>query len=314
MKTRVRGLCVGAFALIIAASCGQTLSGASPSGVASTPDRGTTPLPSTIQRDGAIALVTSGNVDVGRVDRADAKLMTFADYLRVAGPVRTHAGDPQATAMTGFGIFGDPAQRYVWAVAVSGEVWPNGREPTYWGGPPPGSPTPYPPYRWAIFLVESVPGRLMVIGDAGIAEAWPSTFDKLPSHPVTAFVQPSPSPRLAPIAVGIRQPLATSAVMKRSAEVRRIDRIEVKLMTWREYLASGDPGAYKPAAADDGAPVWIVAVAGEIVPAFGHGLTFNWGVFTIDGTDGGITSLTARNDGAWPAFFDALPDHPAPSP
>jgi len=149
---------------------------------------------------------------VGRVDRADAKLMTFADYLRVAGPVRTHAGDPQATAMTGFGIFGDPAQRYVWAVAVSGEVWPNGREPTYWGGPPPGSPTPYPPYRWAIFLVESVPGRLMVIGDAGIAEAWPSTFDKLPSHPVTAFVQPSPSPRLAPIAVGIRQPLATSAV------------------------------------------------------------------------------------------------------
>jgi hypothetical protein len=43
-------------------------------------------------------------------------------------------------------------------------------------------------------------------------------------------------------------------------------------------------------------------------------LTFNWGVFTIDGTGGsGITSLTARNDGPWPAFFDALPDHPAPS-
>jgi len=90
-----------------------------------------------IQRDEAIALVTSGNADVGRVDRADAKLMTFADYLRVAGPVRTHAGDPQATAMTGFGIFGDPAQRYVWAVAVSGEVWPNGREPTYWAAPHP---------------------------------------------------------------------------------------------------------------------------------------------------------------------------------
>ena len=81
------------------------------------------------------------------------------------------------------------------------------------------------------------------------------------------------------------------------------------MSTWR----AGISGAQKPAAADDSAPVWIVAVAGEIVPAFGRGLTFNWGVFTIDGTDGGVTSLTARNDGPWPAFFDALPDHPAPS-
>src|SRR5207247_7002386 len=121
--------------------------------------------------------------------------------------VRTHAGDPQATAMTGFGIFGAPAQRYVWAVAVSGEVGPNGREPISFGGPPPGSPTPYPPYRWAIFLVESVPGRLMVIGDVGIAEAWPSTFDKLPSHPAMTYVPPSPTPRLTTLGVKIQQPL-----------------------------------------------------------------------------------------------------------
>ena len=106
----------------LSTACGQTFSGGSPGGGSSTPDPGATPLPSMIQRDEAIALVTSGNADVGRVDRADAKLMTFADYLRVAGPVRTHAGDPQAIAMTGFGSFGDPAQRYVWAVAVSGEV------------------------------------------------------------------------------------------------------------------------------------------------------------------------------------------------
>ena len=36
-------------------------------------------------------------------------------------------------------------------------------------------------------------------------------------------------------------------------------------MTWREYLSSGDPGAYKPATADDSAPVWIVAAAWEMV-------------------------------------------------
>ena len=99
------------------------------------------------------------------------------------------------------------------------------------------------------------------------------------------------------MAVGIRQPEATSAVMRLSAEVRRIDRIEAKLMTWRDYLASGDPDAQKPGAADERAPVWIVAVSGEIVPQFGRGSTFNWGVFTVDGTDGQITSLSARNDG-----------------
>ena len=235
--------------------------------------------------------------------------MTFADYVRVAGPVRSHAGDPQAAAVTGFGIIGDPAKRYVWAVAVSGEVWPNSRIPIYYGGPPPTSPTPNPPYRW-IFLVESVPGRLMVIGDAGIAEAWPSEFDRLPNHPVTAYVQPSPTPRLSALAVSVHQPEATTAEMKLTAEVRRIDRIEAKLMTWREYVASGDPGAQKSSAANDSAPVWIVAVSGEIVPQFGRGATFTWGVFTIDATDGSVGSLVARSDAAWPTFFDALPDHP----
>jgi len=268
-----------------------------------------------IQRDDAIAMVRALNEQVGRIDRIDAKLITLEEYLRVAGPIKPHAGDPNDTSLTGTtGIIGDPSKRYLWAVAVAGEVWPNYRTPVSFGHPFTTSPTPYPPYRWGIFLVEAAPARLFGVGDAGIADAWPSEFDKLPNHPVTAFVQPSSTPRLPPIAGGIQQPLATSAVMKLSAEVRRIDRIEGKLMTWREYLASGDPGAYKPAAADDSAPVWIVAVAGEIVPQFGHGLTFNWGVFTIDGTNGGITSLTARNDGPWPAFFDELPDHPAPSP
>jgi len=313
MKTRVRGLCVGAFALLVAASCGQTLSGGSLGGATSTPDRGA-PLPSTIQRDDAIAMIRALNEQVGRIDRIDAKLMTLEEYLRVAGPIRPHAGDPNDTSMTGTtGIIGDPAKRFLWAVAVSGDVWPNNRIPMSWGHPLLTSPTPYPPYRWGIFLVEAVPARLFAVGDAGIAEAWPSEFDKLPNHPAGAYVVPIPTPRLTSLAVTTQQPEATSTVMRLTAEVRRIYRIEAKLMAWREYLASGDPGAYKPPAADDDAPVWIVAVAGEIVPAFGHGLTFNWGVFTIDGTDGGITSLTARNDGAWPAFFDVLPDHPARS-
>ena len=312
MKTRTRVICLIALSLIGGSGCGQTLSPGPLGGISATPDTTISALPATIQRDDAIALVRGLDQQVGRIDRIDAKLVTLEEYVRVAGAIRPHPGDPSATPMNGTtGIIGDPGKRYVWAVAVSGEVWPNFRIPVRFGIPFETSPTPYPPYRWAIFLVEAVPARLFGVGDAGVADSWPSSFDSLPNHPVTAYLLPSPTPHLTPIAVNIQQPLATTAVMKLTAEVRRIDRIEAKLMTWREYVASGDPGAQKPSAANDGAPVWIVAVSGEIVPQFGRGATFTWGVFAIDGTDGSIESLIARSDGAWPAFFEALPDHPA---
>src|SRR5437870_13674903 len=104
----------------LSTACGQTFSGGSPGGGSSTPDPGATPLPSMIQRDEAIALVTSGNADVGRVDRADAKLMTFADYLRVAGRGPKHAGGPPASALTGLRTLADPDPRRAWAGAASG--------------------------------------------------------------------------------------------------------------------------------------------------------------------------------------------------
>jgi hypothetical protein len=120
---------------------------------------------------------------VGRVDRIDAKLMTFAEYVRIAGPVRTHAGDPREAPTTGFGIRDDPTRRYVWVVAVAGEVWPSGRTPVFYGSQPPASPTPYPAYRWGLFLVDANSEQFMVIGDAGIDADWPDRFAALPSHP-----------------------------------------------------------------------------------------------------------------------------------
>jgi hypothetical protein len=126
--------------------------------------------------------------------------MTFDEYVRGAGPVRTHSGDPQAAAITGFGILSDPKTIYVWAVAVSGEVYPNGRVPVYFGGRPPASATPYPPYRWAILLVDATRGGLMVIGDAGVDQAWPAQFDALPSHPVTGVGAAPPVTASAPVA------------------------------------------------------------------------------------------------------------------
>ena len=140
------------------------------------------PLPSKLQREDAIALIRRLDI-VGRVDRADAKLMTFDEYVRIEGPVRTHSGDPQATPTIGFGLtFGQ--ERPVWAVAISGQVWPSGRVPVIFGAAPAASPTPYPPYRWATFLIDAVPGQFMVIGDAGVGEAWPAVFANRPSHRV----------------------------------------------------------------------------------------------------------------------------------
>ena len=87
--------CLIALALLLPTACGQTLSG----GAISTPDPGTTPLPSTIQRAEAIAMVRGLNEQVGRIDRIDAKLMTLEEYVKIAGPVRPRPGDPQATVM-----------------------------------------------------------------------------------------------------------------------------------------------------------------------------------------------------------------------
>jgi hypothetical protein len=115
--------CVIALSAIVAIACGQPLSGGPLDGVTSTPDPGTTPLPSTIQRDAAIAMVRGLNKQVGRVDRIEAKLMTLEEYVKFAGPVRPRPGDPQASVMpASVGIIGDPAKRYVWVVAVAGEV------------------------------------------------------------------------------------------------------------------------------------------------------------------------------------------------
>lgn len=150
---------------------------------ASTPNPQLSPLASIINRDGAIAVVQRLEM-VGRVDRIDSKLMTFDEYVRVAGPVRTRLGDPSATPITGFGIRDDPTMRNVWVVAVAGEVWPSGRIPVSFGGPSVVSPTPFPPYRWAIFLVDAATGQFLVVGDAGADTSWPQAYGAMASHPV----------------------------------------------------------------------------------------------------------------------------------
>jgi hypothetical protein len=158
--------------------------------------------------------------------------MTFEEYVHIAGPVRTHAGDPSRPPITGFGIVGDPAKRYVWTVAVSGEVWPAGRSPVVFGSTSLGaSAAPYPPYRWAMILVDAIEGVPIVVGDAGIQDAWPTVFDTLPSHP-QGSAQSTAAPANSPIGVTRSAGDALAqARLRVGVSTSRIDRIAYKLMT-----------------------------------------------------------------------------------
>src|SRR3954471_6487633 len=148
--------------------------GCAPGIAASTPNSGLSALEAGIGPEDAIALVRGSDM-VGRIDRSDAKLMALSEYLRLAGPILIHEGDPAASPIKGFDIGGGDS-RALWVVAISGEVWPAGRIPTYFGSGSAPQATPYPPYRWAVVLIDAVPGSLIGVADAGIGTQWPSVF------------------------------------------------------------------------------------------------------------------------------------------
>ena len=146
------------------------------------------PLPAKLSREDAIDSVRDPtHENVGRVDRLAAKLLTYEEYLEVAGPIHPKGG---GTA----GFMGDPSARVLWVVAVSGEIYPNGRMPVFFGRPPaPPTPTPYPPEASALFIVDATFGGGMITMSDERA-IWPAVFDRLPNHPRAALVASSASP------------------------------------------------------------------------------------------------------------------------
>src|SRR3954464_6466648 len=135
------------------------------------------PLPETLGRDAAMPLVRARDDQVGRVDRTEAKLLTWKEYVDIAGPPGAVSADPKASPHTlgAIGITGDPEMRIIWIVALSGEVWPQSRMPIFFGPEPHPSATPNPSYRWGLFLVDANAGGLIGAVDAGV-DAWPPLF------------------------------------------------------------------------------------------------------------------------------------------
>ena len=172
--------------LALACACALGACGNGPAALSGTsPQPGGAALPSLLRRDEAIAVVRARTEIVGRVDRGEAKLLTWQEYLAFdASPGAINAdphGSPHRSGT--FGFMGDADKRIVWIVALSGEVWPQMREPTFFGPPPHPSATPYTPYRWGLFVVDAARGGLAAIVDAGVDEPWPPLFAKLPDHP-----------------------------------------------------------------------------------------------------------------------------------
>jgi len=93
--------------------------------------------------------------------------------------------------------------------------------------------------------------------------------------------------------------------------VLRVDRIEAKLTMYRDIIAMDR--AMTPALLGPNAPVWAVAVGGDLRAYNGDiPVPLNWGVWFLDGQTGktiGFTTDSVRVAGrTWPSFWDDLVD------
>ena len=130
-----------------------------------------------------------------------------------------------------------------------------------------------------------------------------------------------PPERVSASIIGSRQPstapppsasAARTAVVERfsriTSEIRRIDRIDTKLMTRREFEQASDPGRTSTLPyTDPDQVIWVVAISGEVVPQLGRGFVGSWGIYLVAADSGDILG-TLAGGGPWPSYFDGLPD------
>jgi hypothetical protein len=102
----------------------------------------------------------------------------------------------------------------------------------------------------------------------------------------------------------------------------RIDRTAAKLVRWMDLRSIAGPfqgPGPGPLSAAPQAPVWVVAVAGDLGMTSGNcrgaiacpsPAPIRWSVAFIDARTGAVRSTTTAGQGDWPTFFDALPDRP----
>ncbi len=98
-----------------------------------------------------------------------------------------------------------------------------------------------------------------------------------------------------------------------TAELTRIDRIEAKLTTWREFRVVEHSDEVHPLA-DESSSVWVVAVSGQFKPTYGspdspeRGRVFPWAVVVYDASTEQPVATFGGANGTWPPYFDSMWD------
>jgi len=119
----------------------------------------------------------------------------------------------------------------------------------------------------------------------------------------------APAPQSSPASSAARD-----AILKRfsqtNSEIRRVDRIDAKVMTRRDFeQGSNNAGTSTSPNTDLNQVIWVVAISGEVVPQFGRGSVFTWGIYLVNADTGDILGMLAGG-GPWPPYFDGLPTVP----
>jgi hypothetical protein len=85
-------------------------------------------------------------------------------------------------------------------------------------------------------------------------------------------------------------------------------------MTRREFeQGSNNAGTSTSPNTDLSQVIWVVAISGEVVPQFGRGSVFTWGIYLVNADNGDILGMLA-GAGPWPSYFDSLPNRDGIAP
>ena len=123
-------------------------------------------------------------------------------------------------------------------------------------------------------------------------------------------------------AIAIATGPLTGAHSTKPVATARIDRTEAKLVRWTDIRSIVGPfqgPGPGPLSAEPQAPIWVVAVAGDLGMTSGicrgegacpSPAPIRWSVSFVDARTGAVRWTTSAGTDDWPAFFDALPDRP----
>ena len=124
----------------------------------------------------------------------------------------------------------------------------------------------------------------------------------------------SPVTSAKAVQVNVSRSAALARVTSNTVEFKRIDRIEAKLTSWSSYkTALGDRGVLGGVSIAPSELVWVVAVGGDIRPAYAApGSDYSWGELSMNSDSGTAIEFDSGNGSSWPPGFDGITDLGSP--